>query len=148
MKLSLLFVLGCAGCATAVVEQPEQTPTTKDAGKKDAAQSGYDAAQMQGQDSGTNESPDVEQTQDSGGTCSLMINYGSQNCQSCMQACCAQDNACVGSNDCIAVINCMNMCAQNDSSCISTCRGQHASGAQLLDAISSCMKAQCSSTCP
>lgn len=106
---------------------------------------------MQPQDSGVMD-PDTgvqDPQQDSGGgPCMLTINYGSQNCNSCMQACCAQDNACTSSQDCVDLINCLNTCQPNDSTCVSTCRSGHKTGAMYFDGITSCMGAQCSSSCP
>lgn len=147
MKLCLVFVaLGLFGCATAVVDpQASDAPSPV----KDAS---ADVSKPQPQpkmeasvefDASTNETPDA-----SSGTCSLQINYGSGGCQSCMQACCTDDNACASSSDCVAVIQCMNACPKNDAPCLTSCRSQHAQGASLLDAISKCMKSQCTGTCP
>lgn len=153
MKFSFFF---CAvapvcvvGCATAVVpEDPEPQSSTP---KKDAAAPDAKQGQMQAQDSGTT-SPDTgvdDPGTDSGNAnCMLMINYGSNNCQTCMQGCCAQDNACVNSQDCVALITCLNGCTPNDQTCVSGCRGQHASGSTLFDGITSCMGSVCKSSCP
>jgi hypothetical protein len=138
------------GCATAIAPEdpaPTDSTTKKDGGTADAK----GASQLPQQDSGTvapdtgtNDDPQL----DGGGACTLMINYGSNNCQTCMQGCCAQDNACVNSQDCVDLINCLNGCSPNDSSCVAGCRGQHQSGASLFDGITSCMGSKCPSSCP
>lgn len=94
-------------------------------------------------DTGT-EDPDTG----SNNNCTLMINYGSSNCQTCMQGCCAQDNACVNSQDCVDLITCLNGCQPNDSQCVQGCRSQHSSGSQLFDGITTCMGSVCKSSCP
>jgi hypothetical protein len=152
VKLSVISLcsLGFSimGCATGIVpDDPEPTsPTTKkDASAPDAKQS-----VTPHQDSGVMD-PDTgvqDPGTDSGGQCTLMINYGSQSCNNCMQGCCAQDNACVSSQDCVDLINCLNACQPNDSTCVGNCRSGHPSGATLFDGITKCMSAQCSSSCP
>lgn len=150
MKLSLLFcIASVAGCATAVA--PDE-PTPPAASQKEAGAPDAKGPQTPPQHDSGVAPPDTGAPQDpgtdSGGSCSLMINYGAAQCQSCMQSCCAEDNACVGSQDCVDLINCLNGCQPNDSSCIGSCRGQHGTGATLFDAITSCMGAQCSGSCP
>jgi hypothetical protein len=153
VKLCLVLVaVGVAvsglGCATAVNDPVDETPV--DAGKKPSTGTDakaplpqYDAG-SQTPDTGTDDPPDTG----SNNNCSLMINYGSNGCQSCMQACCTQDNTCASSSDCVAVINCLNGCQPNDSSCITQCRSQYSNGAMLLDGIVTCMKSQCPNNCP
>jgi len=147
MKLSLLFSIALVGCATAVMpDDPVPTvPAKKDAGA-DAKTPPHPAQQ----DSGVS-TPDtgpVDDPSDSGGSCTLMITYGSSTCQSCMQGCCSPDNACANSSDCVALLSCLLGCQPNDSSCVSGCRSQHTTGTPLFDGITSCMGSQCSTSCP
>lgn len=155
MKLSLVFVAGalCVGCATGVsVEEPSPSGSgaTRDASAPDAKPKA-DSGSYFAQDSGAPNDPPAEQDSGSGpNNCSLQISYGGQTCQTCMGGCCAVDNACAFDADCVALINCLNPCAntQNQQTCFATCRSQHTTGAQLFDAIVSCMNTQCANDCP
>lgn len=147
MKLSLLFSISLVGCATAIAPEdpaPANSTTKKDSGAADAKGPTY----MPQQDSGTGEPDTATDPPDTGGPCTLMINYGTSNCNTCMQGCCTQDNACVNSQDCVDLINCLNGCSPNDSSCVSGCRAKHQTGSSLFDGITSCMGSKCPSSCP
>ena len=148
MKLGLLFLpLVLAACATAVIETSDNTEPKPDTPKKDAA-AGTDAKPpFMGPDAAMETDGRME-TPDAGSNCMLKIGYGSNGCQTCMQACCNEDNACANDQDCVAVINCLNACQPNDSPCVSSCMNQHPQGANLLAAISQCMQSQCSGSCP
>jgi len=148
VKLSLLFSISLVGCATAIA--PEDLAPTNSTAKKDGAATDAKPALMPQQDSGVGD-PDTgieDPPTDSGGACMLMINYGTSKCNTCMQGCCSQDNACVNSQDCVALIQCLNGCQPNDSSCVSACRSQHTSGSSLFDGITTCMGSKCQSSCP
>src|SRR5438309_7018047 len=74
---------------------------------------------------------------DGGGMCTLGIDYGTQSCTSCMRAsCCDKDNACVASQDCVAILQCADPCT--DKACVDACRSQWPAGAAIVDELVAC----------
>jgi len=147
MKKAFLPLLMAFGCATAVTEEDDTTPTPT---KKDSGTIMMpDAGQMMMTMDAADE--DVAMVVDTGTTCSLTIMYGTPMCDTCMQSfCCKQDNACTANKDCTDLLTCLNACLMGDanpSQCLNACMNQHPQGAQLFNAIGNCVQSSCGNQC-
>lgn len=69
-------------------------------------------------------------------------------CDQCLSTnCCAQEQACANSPDCVAYLQCANGCASGDQTCLDNCTSQHPSGEQVFASVVPCLQANCTSQC-
>lgn len=139
--------LATPACAAGVLptDEPDSGPAPqKDAGAPDTRR---DTGAIP-YDSGT---ADTWTPPDTGPTCSRTIEYGTAQCDSCMESsCCSQDNACGNSQACGDFITCVDACyvdSGNPQSCMNDCSNNYPQGASLFGAVSSCMQTSCGNDC-
>jgi hypothetical protein len=71
---------------------------------------------------------------------------GNAACDSCMtKSCCAQQQACNDSADCVAFLACDGPCTTQ--ACQDSCQSQHPSGAALFTDVDTCASAHCDQAC-
>jgi hypothetical protein len=81
-------------------------------------------------------------TTDGGMTCGLTT--GTPACDQCLTTnCCSQEQACVNSTDCMALLMCLNNCAMGDTTCQNTCSSQHQAGVAPYNALGMCYQNSC-----
>jgi len=135
------------GCAYAVTpfEPGDAGPRVSDAGAPDAKKPTPDASPT------TPPPQPPPPPQDAGVQCQLSLTTGSPQCDQCIgQSCCAEENACGASSDCGAFLRCGNACfadAGDPQACLNGCASSFPQGAQLFDALSTCMEGSCSNAC-
>jgi len=117
-----------------------------DGGAKDAAKPQQDA---QTQQDAWVDPPDVQQTQCS----SLPLGTGIAQCDTCLGAsCCDEDQTCGNDQECIAFIDCVNLCFNQvdggmDQVCEQSCESQYPNGVAELSNLDMCMQNSCSTAC-
>jgi hypothetical protein len=83
------------------------------------------------------------------GTC--MFGQPLMGCQKCLYTECPTEmNACIAEKDgdCIAFIQCAQMCMPGDMMCFQTCIDEHQAGAMLAQDVNMCLTANCDAACP
>lgn len=119
-----------------------------DAAKMPEEAGGEDAAVEAGDDGGNTVDTGVPET---GSTCTLRFEYGSQQCDSCMaQNCCVPDNTCGNDPNCLALIMCLTQCQADPDAgpnCPNACAQQYPQAMNEIDAVSNCIGMSCASMC-
>ncbi len=87
--------------------------------------------------------------------CTLTLSTGIASCDSCLEkSCCASENACGQSRECLSLITCMDACGESPdagpdpTSCFNACANQYPAGANVLNSLDSCVETSCASACP
>jgi hypothetical protein len=83
-------------------------------------------------------------------TCDGSCNFGQplSGCQKCLYNECPQQmNACIADPECIALIQCFQMCMPGDMGCGMACVAQHPDGLPEVQAVSDCQMTSCSGVC-
>jgi hypothetical protein len=156
-KSVVAFVcLAAAGCAHGTGEPDTWVDLSpQDAGhdaRADAARE-YDASDF---DVAADASSDAPAQPDSPAQCTLDFPTGIPACDACMQkSCCSADHACGQDSSCNALMQCLMQCPPPDpdagldagSACPQACANQYPSGMNLLNALFTCMDAQCRAQC-
>lgn len=83
-------------------------------------------------------------------TCDASCDFGQalNDCQKCLYTQCDQEmNACIADAECIALIQCIQMCAPGDMACGQACVGQHPDGLPEAQAVRDCRIQNCTDVC-
>lgn len=70
-------------------------------------------------------------------------------CDKCAKdKCCGEVLACIDSDECAALQQCLEPCAQTDYICIVTCQETHPDGNETLGKVGTCARSKCKNECP
>jgi hypothetical protein len=76
------------------------------------------------------------------------ITTGIAACDQCLAlSCCSVDTACAGSADCIALLECIDGCASNDTICVEDCLGANEGGVTPYNSFVTCVSNACNIAC-
>ncbi|MBK8253699.1 MAG: hypothetical protein IPK82_13660 [Polyangiaceae bacterium] len=79
---------------------------------------------------------------------SCMFGQSLNPCQTCLYTnCSTQMNACVADSECLALIQCFQMCTPGDMMCAQACIGEHPEGWPELQEVLDCRNDQCDGEC-
>jgi hypothetical protein len=84
------------------------------------------------------------------GAASTLIVTANMACLLCIESqggCCIVDQACSDS-DCLDLMACTEACAAGDQTCIGNCENQWPDAVTTYDDFASCLRLNCSSSCP
>jgi hypothetical protein len=160
--LSFAFcAIVAAGCAVAGQgATPFEEEVSSDAGHVDARTTSHDAGRSY--EASTYDAPppppeDASQPDTNISPPPPMCNdarllTGIPACDQCLEAnCCAPDETCSTSQDCMDFVQCGNDCFNADGgptqACFDACTTAHPTGAQQMSALDSCISSSCGTAC-
>jgi hypothetical protein len=85
---------------------------------------------------------------DTTSSCKLQnMQLTSDPCDQCIgKSCCTQAQGCDGNAACMAILNCVQQCA-GDQTCDQQCAQQHQDGVPALKQVATCMQNSCTGVC-
>jgi hypothetical protein len=85
------------------------------------------------------------------GIAATLIATANVNCVPCVEMeanCCLADQACSIHSDCIALLECAEMCAAGDPTCLGLCENQYPGAVTPYEDFAACITRNCTRECP